>query len=118
MAAQVAKGGAIPVNPYDHTVENLVRRERTGQMPDWEKARHIRDAEYYARRNKLSFDGTFAGAMRLAAHADRIIREHRELMDKMRAAAQKPRKVIVEGHEKGREFRGERLIDSNGRFVN
>ncbi len=73
------------VIPFANAAERLVRQEKL--LDDTAKNDVIRMVGLYARRNKLEFDGTFAGACRLAAHANRVLRDHAAAMDAMDSAA-------------------------------
>jgi hypothetical protein len=64
------------VIPHANALENLVRLEAKGKLDDQTKAAVIAMAGRYARQNKLPFDNTLTGAMRLAGEANKIVRDH------------------------------------------
>ncbi len=87
------------MNPFSQALEGVLTLERAGKLKGPTRDYVINQARYYARRNKLPFDGSLSGALHLAEHADRVCRDYAAERQRLQVAAEiereRRRRVIV-----------------------
>jgi hypothetical protein len=69
--------------PFASALERLVKAEAAGLIRPAVKASLLRMGEAYAANHKLPFDGTMTGLLRLAGHAERVVRDHAAAVAKL-----------------------------------
>lgn len=86
--------------------ETLVEAERQGILDHQFVAQVIWEAHDYARKNKLPYDGTFRGAMKLAEGADRLVQDHAaiEEREQRQHMEERRRKAGYSGRMQVKEF--------------
>lgn len=71
----------IRFNPFEKALDQVSQAIIEHQTTPETEAELIRWAHWYAKKNRLEFDGTLAGVIKLAAVADQHIRDHRLRME-------------------------------------
>jgi hypothetical protein len=84
-------------NPFLGVLEGLVRQCEEGNISPQLEASVIRQAQYYAKRNKLSFTPTLRGAILMVQHADAQHRMHMAALDAANRLDYKPE---ITGYDK------------------
>jgi len=79
--------------------EILVQAEREGLLTEEMKFGCISEAWSYAHKNKIPYDGTFKGAMKLAEQANDMVQRHNEIEQRehRRQVEERRRKLGVKG---------------------
>jgi cell division septum initiation protein DivIVA len=72
------------MNPLLRTLDSLVALERQGKLTGPTAQRVIQLAEQYARRNRLLFDGSLRGALKLVEEAHRTVQDFEDRKRKAR----------------------------------
>jgi hypothetical protein len=62
-------------NPHSDTLPRILALARSNRLKGPTAAFVIQQAEQYARRNRLKFDGSLSNAIRLVEEADRTVRD-------------------------------------------
>jgi len=82
-----AQGGR---NPFLGVLGAVVRQVESGSIDRQTERDVIGAAAYYAKRNRLPFTPTLHGVVQMAAHADRMHREHMAALDSRNRLEYKP----------------------------
>lgn len=84
-------------NPFLGVLEGLVRQCEEGKISPQLEASVIRQAEYYAKRNKLPFTPTLRGAILMVQHADKLHRDHMSALESANRLSYEPE---ITGYDK------------------